>query len=438
MVIITRSGGSKLQPTQEDNPFENEENEEQQENDVPFDPKEWINSVEGQRHLEAHILANREEMLQKLNQPPNDNTVVENLEDIDYNEQEQAEEPLIHENDNENVEEDEGKIMLKQFRQMTLALNKLNETMSKTKEHPSSASQEDIHSKKPTHSRNANTFGKTKHITRSETDISLPNASEWKNMKDSLLGLQTGTTTKRFKFEEMCPYPFDTDMIKVPFPSKFEIPKYEKYKGKGDPRDHIKEFFMASQEVSYSDNYLLRLFPCSLGGQALEWFMHLPHGSIVTFADISEKFVRHFSYNVEHELTMLDLCNTKQLPGESFAKFLQRWRSLASSFPYTIPEKQMATIFVTNLTAEMDFHLQVHCAQTFDEIIEKGMIIEKALLRKGLLQTKVAEKEKTSKTIAVENPKILAKNKNLVGDGVTENKHVRTVQAPNKPQLTLQ
>jgi len=80
---------------------------------------------------------------------------------------------------------------------------------------------------------------------------------------------------------------------------------------------------MTCQEVAYSDNYLMRLFPRSLGGQALEWFLHLSQGSLTTFADLSEKFVRNFSYNVEHELKMMDLCNTKQRNGESFSLFLQ-------------------------------------------------------------------------------------------------------------------
>ena len=160
-------------------------------------------------------------------------------------------------------------------------------------------------------------------------------------MKEALQGLQEANhkRDKQFKFEEMCPYPFDREMLRVPFPSNFEPPKFEKYKGKGDPRDHVKEFFISCQEVAYSDNYLIRLFPRSLGGQALEWFLNLPKGSLTTFADLSERFVKHFSYNVEHELTMMDLCNAKQKNGETFSAFLQRWRSLASRFPWSIPKK---------------------------------------------------------------------------------------------------
>lgn len=55
-----------------------------------------------------------------------------------------------------------------------------------------------------------------------------------------------------------------------PLPQSFEIPKFEECKGKWDPRAHLKEFYIACQEVSCLDAYLLRLFPRSLGGQALD------------------------------------------------------------------------------------------------------------------------------------------------------------------------
>jgi len=107
------------------------------------------------------------------------------------------------------------------------------------------------------------------------------------------------------------------------FPPNFKIHKFDKYKGKGDPRDHIKEFFMACQEVSYNDVYLLKLFPQSLTGQALDWFTHLTPSTVNTFPDLAGKFVAHLSYNVKHDLTMLDLCNAKQRNGESFTAYFE-------------------------------------------------------------------------------------------------------------------
>lgn len=76
--------------------------------------------------------------------------------------------------------------------------------------------------------------------------------------------------------EDILWYPFDQTLYMPPLPPHFEIPKFKKYRGKGDLKDHIKEFFIVWIEVPNKETYLMFLFPKILGGQALEWFSHLP------------------------------------------------------------------------------------------------------------------------------------------------------------------
>jgi len=102
-------------------------------------------------------------------------------------------------------------------------------------------------------------------------------------------------TKKTFSFEEVCPYPFDKSLQMIPFPLHFEIPQFEKYKGKGNPNYHLRAFYVACLDIAYNDTYLLCLYPCSLGGQAMEWFSHLPLG-IKSFKELVGKFVSHFSF----------------------------------------------------------------------------------------------------------------------------------------------
>jgi len=133
-------------------------------------------------------------------------------------------------------------------------------------------------------------------------------------VQQQLSDLMFGHTKKTFSLEEVCPYPFDRSLPMIPFPHNFTILKFDKYKGKGDP--------LACFEVSHNDTYRMRLFLRSLGGQAIEWFSHLPMG-IKSFNELVEKFATHFSYNMEHEISMTDLCNNKQKNGETFISFLQ-------------------------------------------------------------------------------------------------------------------
>ncbi|KAH9322457.1 hypothetical protein KI387_017096, partial [Taxus chinensis] len=58
-------------------------------------------------------------------------------------------------------------------------------------------------------------------------------------------------------------------------------------------------------------------------------------------------------------------------------------------------------------------------------VIEKGIQIEKALITKGTLKTQSKDNQSVK---PAEKPKIFNKNKNMVGDGITDSKRVQTVQ----------
>lgn len=79
-----------------------------------------------------------------------------------------------------------------------------------------------------------------------------------------------GGNTRRYSLQEICPYPFDISLNMIPFPPNCEIPKYEKYNGKTDPQDHIREFGTMIMEFTHEEKYLMRLFPKILSGQAME------------------------------------------------------------------------------------------------------------------------------------------------------------------------
>src|SRR5271168_3830819 len=97
---------------------------------------------------------------------------------------------------------------------------------------------------------------------------------------------------KPFFIEALCPFPFDKSLIMIPFPTNAIYPKYEKYEGTSDPQDHLREFCALSLEFMHAITYLMKLFPRSLEGMAMEWFSKLPSG-IQTFEELASKFVTH-------------------------------------------------------------------------------------------------------------------------------------------------
>lgn len=103
--------------------------------------------------------------------------------------------------------------------------------------------------------------------------------------------------------QDLRAYPFDHNIAMVPFPPRFEIPRFDKYKGHGNPEERIREFYVACMEVAYKYSYSMCLFPRSLGGQAIEWFSPLPPG-INTFQEIIDQFVIHLSYNIDTNVSL--------------------------------------------------------------------------------------------------------------------------------------
>ena len=97
--------------------------------------------------------------------------------------------------------------------------------------------------------------------------------------------------------ESICALPFDRSLYMVPFPWDIEVPKYEKYNGNSDPNDHVQHSYALSMDFIHEDTYLLRLFPRSLKGQALEWFTKLSP-PIKTFDELARRFTQHYSYNI--------------------------------------------------------------------------------------------------------------------------------------------
>lgn len=75
----------------------------------------------------------------------------------------------------------------------------------------------------------------------------------------------------------------------------------------------------------------------------------------------------------------------------------------------------------------------MHCVHTFEEVIEKGVQIEKAIVAKGTVKSQSKDNQNAKPT---EKPKIFNKNKNVVGDGITDSKRVQMVQIGQPFKLT--
>lgn len=75
--------------------------------------------------------------------------------------------------------------------------------------------------------------------------------------------------------------------------------------------------------------------------------------------------------------------------------FLQKWRRLFARHSRLVPKKEKIEIFIDNLNFEMSYKLELQCPPTFKKLIENGIKIEEALVKRGVIKI-YNEKNSTS------------------------------------------
>ncbi|XP_020599938.1 uncharacterized protein LOC110039272 [Phalaenopsis equestris] len=92
----------------------------------------------------------------------------------------------------------------------------------------------------------------------------------------------------------------------VQYPKGFVSPTFKIFDGTGNPRQHVAHFRVL-------------LF---------DWYVDLPTGSIKTFAELEDLFIKRFA-GAQHHITIGDLVVKQQKPNETLVDYILRWRNLS-------------------------------------------------------------------------------------------------------------
>ncbi|PKI75095.1 hypothetical protein CRG98_004569 [Punica granatum] len=94
-------------------------------------------------------------------------------------------------------------------------------------------------------------------------------------------------------------------------PPKIKIPDFKRYDETIDPRHHLRHY--QSKMLSYWDyeEFVIQTFQDSLTGSVLDWFMTLKTGDVLTWTDLSHKFLDQHRFCAETPPTLLDLSMTE-------------------------------------------------------------------------------------------------------------------------------
>ena len=192
--------------------------------------------------------------------------------------------------------------------------------------------------------------------------------------------------------------PYPTHYDTVPFPRGYQKPSFDKFDGlSGSPQEHLAHFYSACGETSQSDPLLVRQFVQSLKGSAFTWYTQLEPGSILTWDDMQRAFLAQF-VSSKKKVTLMDLAQTIQRPGESASEFITRWRSLNLQCMEKISEFSAVQICYNNLIPEIATFVGIAEPRTFDELVSKASNVEKQMSRKNVFGKMIQDLERRSDT----------------------------------------
>ncbi|GKV33998.1 hypothetical protein SLEP1_g42429 [Rubroshorea leprosula] len=184
------------------------------------------------------------------------------------------------------------------------------------------------------------------------------------------------------------PYPDIIDH-ENPFPRGFKVPEFTLFSGEVGQStiEHIGCFTIQCGEASGDDNLKLRLFPSSLTGTTLTWYLSLPQNSVYSWKQMEDLFHTQF-YCCEPEVSMADLLRLAQKPGESSEAFLARFRRARLKCRVALPEQEFVKLAQNGLDIELQKKFEGMEFQDFYELSYKVARYENLL--KEDVQKKVA------------------------------------------------
>ena len=91
--------------------------------------------------------------------------------------------------------------------------------------------------------------------------------------------------------------PFSKEIECAQLPTRFTAPRFEVYNGRTDPVAHIGHYHQRMTLSRHNDALMCRLFPSSLGEVTLRWFNQIDRGTIASWDQMAEAFVRRFITN---------------------------------------------------------------------------------------------------------------------------------------------
>lgn len=157
-----------------------------------------------------------------------------------------------------------------------------------------------------------------------------------------------------------------------PFPPNYKAPRMNPYIDKLDPNDHIGLFLAILNSQNLLDSIFCSAFPSSIRGSTYRWFADQQAGSIISFVDLTCKFVTQHMNNIRIKKSTNSLNAIRQ--------DTNTLREYTTKFVDTLPEildfdgKMAINTFIMGLTpgSHLEARLSVQHVTTLHELLTRA------------------------------------------------------------------
>nr|CAN82997.1 hypothetical protein VITISV_013264 [Vitis vinifera] len=164
-------------------------------------------------------------------------------------------------------------------------------------------------------------------------------------------------------------------------PTKFRMPKIERYTGIGCPRIHLRLYSTVMRAHGLDDAQMVMLFPMSLSSAAQHWFASLEVSRRRTWDDLAQEFLRQFAFNTVINVSRRELEALRQRPEESVTSFISRWREKISQIIDRPSERDQISMIMRSLQPRFARHLMGFPHTDFGSLVQALYGIEEGIAR---------------------------------------------------------
>ncbi|XP_020592712.1 uncharacterized protein LOC110033161 [Phalaenopsis equestris] len=192
------------------------------------------------------------------------------------------------------------------------------------------------------------------------------------------------------------PYPEEFDDVQ--YLKGFVPPLFKNFDGTGNPRQHVAHFRASCYNARGNDALLFRQFVNNLSGVTFDWYTKLPNGSVTTFTELEDLFMKRFA-GPRHHITVGDLVIDKQRTDETLVDYILRWRNINMKCEPQLQEQHAIEILLKSIHGPIAFLLKGFTIKTFENLLSKAGSLQKEA--KQLVQATIRDQELVKPVLSI-------------------------------------